>query len=177
MLKGHYSVGSCHYITELEVNLVLSLCNLVMRSLDSIAHFLKCQANISTAVFAVVDRIKVEVACVVAKLQGRLAFLVCLEQEELTLGTYVEAVTHFSRFVNYLLKNISRVTLERCYIVCFINRADKSCSLCVLVLSPREDCPCVKIGMQIHIRFINSYEAVNRRAVEHTIVVKRFFKL
>ena len=162
MLKCHNSVGGGHNLAELEVNLVLSLCNLVMRRLNSIAHFLKCKADISTAILTVIDRIKVKIACFVACLQGRNAILIQLEKEEFTFRSYVKAVAHFSRLVNNLLEHVSRIALKRSYVICFIYRADKSCCLSIKMLSPRKNCPGVIIRVQIHIGLVNSNEAVNR---------------
>ena len=161
MLKGHNSVGRGHNIAKLEVNFVLSLCNFVMRSLDCVAHFFKCKANITTAVFAMVNRVKVKITGLITCFKSRCAVFIKLEEEEFTFRTNIEAVAHFCRLVNNFLKHISRVALKRSYIVCLIHRANKSCCLCIEVLSPRENSPCIIIRMQVHIRLVNSDKTVN----------------
>ena len=96
---------------------MLTLGNLMVRSLNCVAHFFKSKANIATAVFAVVDWVKVEIACLVACCKGRGAVLIKFKEEEFAFGTYIEAITHFCCLVDNLLKNISRVALKRCNII------------------------------------------------------------
>ena len=91
MLKGHYTVGTEHYITKLEVDLVLPLGHFVVGSLNGVAHILQGQANIPTAVLAVVDGVQVKVTALVAGLQGGVAVLVQLKQEELALRANINA--------------------------------------------------------------------------------------
>ena len=43
--------------------------------------------------------------------------------------------------------------------------------------APREDNKGIEIGMQIHVRFLYTHEALNRRAVKHALVVECFFEL
>ena len=101
VLKSHNSVGGKKSVAELEVNFVLSFSNLMVRRLNSIAHILKRKADITAAVFAVVNRVKVKISRLVARFNSRLAVLVKLEKEEFTFGTDVEAVAELFRFLHY----------------------------------------------------------------------------
>ena len=131
MLKSHNSVGRSHNIAKLEINFVLSLSDLVVRCLDSIAHFLECKTNITPAILAVVDWIKVKISCLITRFKGRLTVFVQLKEEKFTLGSNIKAVAHFCRLVNNLLQNISRVALKRSNIIGFIHRAYKSARLSI----------------------------------------------
>ena len=161
VLKCHYTVSTCHNLIKFEINFVLSLSNLMVRCFNCISHFLKSKANITTAVFAMVNWVKVKVTTLITCCSCRITVFIKLKEEKLTFRTYVKAVTHFSSLIHNLLKNVSWVAKERSLIICTINRANKTSCLSVLVLSPRENCPCIIIRMKIHITFIDSYEAVN----------------
>ena len=177
MLKSHYTVGTEHYITKLEVDLVLPLGHFVVGSLNGVAHILQGQANIPTAVLAVVDGVQVKVTALVAGLQGGVAVLIQLKQEELALRANIKAKAHLGSLVHHLLQHIAGVAHEGGLIIGFIYGADQSSGLRILVLSPGEDGPSVVIRVQIHIGLINANKAVDGRTVKHTVIVQRLLQL
>ena len=87
---------------------------------------------------------------------GGISVLIKLEEEEFTLGAYIERIAHIGSLFKYLFKNVSRIAEERSVAVSAINVADKACNSVL----PRKYNERIVIGSQIHIGLIDSYEAL-----------------
>ncbi|CIW23238.1 glutamate-ammonia ligase [Streptococcus pneumoniae] len=49
------------------------------------------------------------------------------------------------------------------------NITDQTCNTSIFI-SPREDCPCIQVRVQVHIRLIDTYKTFNRRSIKHNLV-------
>ena len=100
MLEGHDTVRGHEALAELEVDLMLAFGHFMVRGFDDVTHLLECEANVSSAVFTVIDRIQVEVTGFVGHFGGRLSFLIQFEEEELTLGTVTIVPKNIKKWIS-----------------------------------------------------------------------------
>ena len=173
MLKGYHIVRGFEHFVKTEVDFVLAFGNLVVRSLDFIAHIFERQANVAAALFALVGGTHIEIACHIGGFGGGVAVFVKLEQEKFAFRTDIEGVTHIGGFFNHLFQNISRIAEERGFAVRTVDIADQAGNS----VFPRQNDERIVIGAQIHIGLVDTHKALNRGAVKHTFVIQRFFQL
>ena len=174
-LEGHDVVGGGQRVGVLEVNLMLSGGDLVMGGLDFEAHLLERHADFAAGALAVIERAEVEVAGFVARLGGRAARLVGLEEEELALGADVEGIAQLGRVLQRALERAAGIADER-RAVGVIDVADQAGNASVL-RPPRQYRERIQIGAQILIGFVDADKALDGAAVDHDLVVHRLFDL
>ena len=142
---------------------------------DFESHFLKGQANVSAALFTEVDGALVEISAGVVGFCGGAALLVKLEKEEFALGSHVEFITHVVGLFDDLFEYVAGITGKGLHVGA-VDVAYKTGGL-ALLKSPGENHKGVDVGNEVHIRFLNTRKTLDGGAVEHTLVVKGFFKL
>ena len=143
MLEGYNLICRIKSLCKTEVDFVLSLCNLVVGSLNLITHFLQSKANIASALLTLVGRSHIEITCNIGCFCGGLAFFIKLEKEELALRAYIEGITHIGGFFYCLSENISGVACKRSNLIGTVNIADKACN----AVLPGKKSECIVIGL------------------------------
>ena len=99
-----------------------------------------------------------------------------LKQEELSLRTGVQRVAALSSHGNDTLQRRTRATGEGLAIR-GRDVADDPRNLLAGRTGPREDAEGVQVRTQVHVRFLDPDESLDRRPVEHDPAIERFGEL
>ena len=174
-LEGHHIIGCGKGLAVFEVDLVLGVRHLVVGGLYLEAHILEGHADIPPHVFPEVDGAEVEIAALVVRGGGGSAEFIGMEQEEFQLRAHVEVEAHIRRLLDHAAQAVARVALEG-GAVRHVNIADEAGNLALLG-PPGEDHEGIEVGVEVHIRFLDAHEPLDGGAVEHALILQRFFKL
>ncbi len=175
-LESHGVVCGGQRVGVLEVDLVLALGNLVMRSLDLKAHRFQGLDDLAAAVDTAVVRLNIKITGHIAGLGGGAAFFISLKQEELGLGAHVHGVAHGLSLGQDALQVVARAARER-GAVRVVHVADDAGGVGAILVPPRQHGESVVVRLQVHVRLVDADEAVNRGAVEHHLAVQSLFNL
>ena len=158
-----------------EVDLVLPGGDFVMPRLDLEPHRHQVLDDQPSDLLRPVHRRQVEVAAAVVRLGGGVPFGVELENEELGLDPrhHFEAEALGPRDLPF--QRLARAPGERGP-VGVVDVADHAGDLSPLVVV-RKDAEGAEVGLQHHVRFLDTHEALDRGAVEHHVPVERLLEL
>ncbi len=157
-------------VAVLEVDLVLTLGDLVVGRLDLEPHLGEREDDLAPEILREIGRRQVEVAAGVLKLRGRSA-VEHLEEEELQFRPGVEDIAVFCRVLHRPPEDVARVALER-RAVRLADVADEPGDA-LLPGPPREEAVGRDIGLEHHIRLLDPDEPLDRRPVEPDTVGQR----
>ncbi len=169
------AVGRGQHVVVAEVDLVLARRDFMVRRFHVKAHGLEREHDLAAHILALVHRAQIEVARRVVGVGGRHAVL-RLEEEELGLGPGLHRVALGRRHRDHFLEAGARVADER-LAVGGVDVADHPRDFLAGGPGPREDAERREIGAQVHVRFLDAHEALDRGAVEHDLAVQRLFEL
>ena len=110
--EGHNVIGAASCVGVAEIDLVLTGTLLMMRAFGRDAHFLKCQADLTADVFALISGRDVHISALIEGDIGRLALFVGTEEIELTFRADVAGNTHRTCAFGRLSEDVTSVALE-----------------------------------------------------------------
>ena len=174
-LEGHDVIGGGQSLGVLEVDLMLTGGHLVVGSLDFEAHLFQRHADFPASAFAVIQRAQIKVTGFVVGGGGGLALFIRLEQEELALRAYVEAVAHISRLLQHPLQRAPGIAHER-RAVGIVHIADQAGHLALLG-PPGQYGESIQIRTQVLVGFLDAHKALDGAAVDHDLIIDRLLDL
>ena len=172
VLEGRGVVRGAERIRILEVDLVLSGCNLVVRRLDLDAERLERIHHVLADLDPLVVG-EVEVARTVMRCARRLAVGADLEEEELQLRAHVDLVAELRGALHLATQHAARIAGKRLAVRQHHVADDARGARAALRRQPRQHAPRVHVGAQQLIGFGDPREALDRRSVEPGAVLDR----
>ncbi len=158
-----------------EVDLVLAVCDLVVRRLDLEAHLLENVHHRPPRILAEICRREVEIAADVVGDRRRLALGTWLEHEELGFHPRVHRVAHLRGTRDLPLERRPWVTVERLPVRPVDVTDDPRDA--ILGVTPREQLKRREVGREQHVRLLDAHEPFDRRPIEHDVPVERLLEL
>ena len=142
-LEGHDIICCGQCICILQIDLMLSRSNLMMRGLDLKSHLFQIQHDIPAHIFCHIDRTHIKISRHLVRLGSRFPFLICLKQEKFTLWPHQKSITHISSFFQYPFQHKTRISLKR-FPARPVYITDQTCHL-PLLGPPRKNLQCAQI--------------------------------
>ena len=158
-LKGHNIVSGSKRLIVFKINFMLTGSYLVMGRLDFKAHFFQCQHHIPSCVLSQVHRTDVKITGFFMGGCGGLSAVIRVKQEEFTLRTDLESISHILRFPDHFLEDISGISLES-LTICAVYVTDQSGNLSLLG-TPGKNLKRIIIRIQIQVGFLDSYKTID----------------
>jgi hypothetical protein len=159
----------------LEIDLVLPGRHLVVRRLHLEPHLLQTVDDGPAAFLALIDGGQIEVTAAIVRLDGGVARVIHEEQEELRLRPGHHGVARLAAALDGAPQREPRTSGER-RLVRVVDVADQTRHPTVLVL-PRKDPQRVQIRLEQHVGFLDAYETLDGRTVEHDLTGQRLLEL
>ena len=158
-----------------EVDLVLARRHLVVPRLDFEAHGDEILDDQPPDLLRPIHRRLVEVAALVVGVRGGIAAGIELKDEELRLHPGHHGIAQSVRPGDLPLQGLARAPCER-RAIRIVDVADESCDAPALVVVG-QDTKRVEVGLEHHVRLLDSHESLDRRAVEHDVALERLLEL
>ena len=175
LFEGHDVVGGGEGVGVFEIDLMLAGSYFVVRGFDLKAKCFQGNADLAAGAFAVVEGAEIEVTGFIAGLCGWTACFVSVKEEEFAFRTDVEGITELGSVGEDVLQHVAGIADKR-GAVWIMDITDEAGDALVL-WPPGQDGEGVKVGVQILVGFVDAGEAFDGAAVDHDLVVQRFFDL
>ena len=174
-LKSHNVICRQKGFVIPEINLMLSGSHLVVGGLHFKSHLLQGQHHISSGILPLVYRTHIKISRLLVGVGGGISLVIRMEQEKLTLRSYVKLIAHLSRFLKHLFQNIAGIAL--------IGRAIGSLDVTdqtghfALLGPPGKDCQRIQIRGQQKIRIVVICKSFDTGTVKHIFPVQHPLQL